>query len=335
MKNKFISGALALGMLATMAVPAFAEEQSSPITVDLQPTVMSVKVPTQLPIGVNADGSSSGAVTAHIQNNSAAQVEVTDVRVEAATDWTIKSWNTDWSNAALGTKEFAFKLNGNEVATDGSVDAELGVINGSGEKLAFTYEGRIAPQDGTGTATLGNVVFTMGWVDGGEATTKPTFEFWINGPFNMKVTADEDMTWEQWVNSEYNTWNYLIEDNHIYNKNLTMVITQNGEEVLADMVIVGNDDYELKDIISFTINDASYQAAKDMTWGNWVKSTYNPLSGDGVKIFKIEGGHLYHLYQGDSIGYITNTGGLSYALEGDVIDPDVFYDYYSDLLDNY
>ena len=29
MKNKFISGALALGMLATMAVPAFAEEQSS------------------------------------------------------------------------------------------------------------------------------------------------------------------------------------------------------------------------------------------------------------------------------------------------------------------
>ena len=81
MKNKLISSALALGMLATMAVPAFAEEQSSEITVNLQPTVMSVKVPTQLPIGVNADGSSSGAVTAHIQNNGAAQVEVTDVRV--------------------------------------------------------------------------------------------------------------------------------------------------------------------------------------------------------------------------------------------------------------
>ena len=243
MKNKFISGALALGMLATMAVPAFAEEQSSPITVDLQPTVMSVKVPTQLPIGVNADGSSSGAVTAHIQNNSAAQVEVTDVRVEAATDWTIKSWNTDWSNAALGTKEFAFKVNGNEVATDGSVDAELGVINGSGDKLAFTYEGRIAPQDGTGVVTLGNVVFTLGWVENSGLIT-----FTIA---DTTYEAEAGMTWGDFrrsglseaQNSPVTTMSppleYITDDLIVYNHGGFRILYNGNPVTYGDEIIAG------------------------------------------------------------------------------------------------
>ena len=279
MRNKLISSALALSMLATIAVPAFAEEQSSPITVDLQATVMNVTVPTKLPISVDANGNSVTTTTAHITNNSAAQVEVTDVKVVAASDWTIKSWNTDWSSAVLGTKEFAFKINDNEVAADGIVDAELGVINGSGGKLAFTYEGRIAPQDGTGEVTLGNVVFTLGWVEG-EVPDVPEseaelFEFWINGPFNMKFTAEKGMTWEEWVGSDYNTFGYNINNNQIYDKLSIRVITQNGEQVFPNMVIVENDDYELKDIINFTINDVSYQSVEDMTWEQWVNSNYN------------------------------------------------------------
>ena len=241
MKNKLISGALALGMLTTMAVPAFAEEQSSPITVNLQPTVMNVSVPTQLPIGVNADGSSSGAVTAHIQNNGAAQVEVTDVRVEAASDWTIKSWNTDWSQVALGTKEFAFKLNGNEVATDGSVDAELGVINGSGDKLAFTYEGRIAPQNGTGVATLGNVVFTVGWVENSELIT-----FTIDG---VAYSAEEGMTWAEWVLSSHNTSGFKASGDNIWTTGQCTVTYDGSDEtrVLDDSEITAGTDYKTYD----------------------------------------------------------------------------------------
>ena len=248
MKNKLISGALALAMTSAMAVPSFAavwedDGYSSEITVNLQPTVMSVNVPTQLPIGVNADGSSSGAVTAHIQNNSAAQVEVTDVRVEVATDWTIKSWNTDWSKAALGTKEFAFKLNGNEVATDGSVDAEFGVINGSGDKLAFTYEGRIAPQDGTGTISLGNVVFTVGWVENSELIT-----FTIAG---TTYEAEAGMTWADFrrsglseaQNSPVTTMSppleYITDDVTVYNQGGFRILYNGNPVTYGDEIIAG------------------------------------------------------------------------------------------------
>lgn len=186
MFKKSLSMLLALTMALSMGVTAFAvdfepdypsggdsEGYSSEITVNTQATVMNVTVPTTLPIGVGANGESTGAVTAYITNNGAAQVEVTNVSVEAASDWTLKNWSTDWSKAALGTKEFAFKINNTAVPTTGVVDAaQFGVINGNGGKANFTYEGRIAPQDGTGTVSLGNVVFTIGWVETEEEEKK-------------------------------------------------------------------------------------------------------------------------------------------------------------------
>ncbi len=203
MNKKILSGALATAMMLGMSVPAMAavwepnenDGYTSEITVNTQATVMNVTVPTQLPISVDANGESVTNVTAQIINKGAAQVKVTGAKVVAANDWALKSWNTDWSKAALGTKEFAFKVNDKAVGTDGVVDVSgFTAIDGNGGTMDFTYAGRIAPQDGTGTVSLGNVVFTLGWV---ELAT-----FTVDG---SEYQTEAGMTWAQWVESDYNT----------------------------------------------------------------------------------------------------------------------------------
>ena len=50
---------------------------------------------------------------------------------------------------------------------------------------------------------------------------KPTFEFTIDNKIDNTVetyTAEERMSWEQWLNSEYNTGTYVLSGYAIMNK---------------------------------------------------------------------------------------------------------------------
>lgn len=164
MRNKIISGILSCILICGTSIPSFAE-QLSEINIDMMASVMDVTVPTQLPISVDNNGESITEVTAKIINYSDAQVEVTSAEVVASDGWIVESWSTDWSKAALGVKEFAFRINDKEVGIDGVVNIDdFSPINGNGGEFEFSYEGRIAPQLNAGEISLGYVVFTFGWV---------------------------------------------------------------------------------------------------------------------------------------------------------------------------
>ena len=309
MFKKSLSILLALIMVLSMGTAAFADTQQSEITVDVGATVMNVTVPTTLPIGVDANGESTGAITAYITNNSAAQVEVTGVEVIPSTDWELKDWSTDWSNATLGTKEFAFKINNTAVPTTGIVDAtQFGVIDGNGGKTNFTYEGRIAPQDGTGTISLGNVVFTIGWVEAEEEE-----EFKLSGEWlwNEQITAPANEWLEQNIYFSYYRWDYEVSQKIM--DSMTRMLVPNGEDLYyaygdwtTEELAYSGDGYWTEsyyqlidfgvnsqvvseefynwftanaspvELITFYINGEAYQTAKGLSWYDWVGSKYAP-----------------------------------------------------------
>ena len=164
MTKKILCFLLAMSMAFSLALPASANSQDVPISVDIEAASISVTVPTNLPISVDSNGDSVTEVEAYIENHSAAQVEVKNIQLFGIEGWELKSWDTNWKSSAFGTKEFAMKLNGEEVPINGMADiSSFSPINGDGRER-FTYEGRIAPQANGGTATIGTVVFTIGWM---------------------------------------------------------------------------------------------------------------------------------------------------------------------------
>ena len=85
---------------------------------------------------------------------------------------------------------------------------------------------------------------------------KKIINFIINGYRTIPTTAyraEEGMTWEQWVNSSYNTGNYFCSDGGIcppLTQGLLaqpMVFTLSGVWVGQDEVITNNTTYELSD----------------------------------------------------------------------------------------
>lgn len=85
-------------------------------------TQFKVTVPIALHVSQNKNGSKTYADamnatnatgTAKIINECAlGAVQVTDVKVVAATDYTLKDWNYDFANAKVNEKSFAFQING-------------------------------------------------------------------------------------------------------------------------------------------------------------------------------------------------------------------------------
>lgn len=165
MTKKILCFLLAMSMAFSLALPASANSQDVPISVDIEAASISVTVPTNLPISVDSNGDSVTEVEAYIENHSAAQVYVTDIEVFGIGGWELKDWDTNWKTSGFGTKEFAIKINGEAVPANGIGDvSKFDPIDGDGRE-SFTYEGRIAPQNDSGTATIGTVVFTVGWVE--------------------------------------------------------------------------------------------------------------------------------------------------------------------------
>lgn len=146
-----------------------------------------------------------------------------------------------------------------------------------------------------------------------EALPKNLITFSIAG---LMYQAEPGMTWEQWIESEYNhhLWywgsNYDTSDNK-YQENetyITLYIHQwinyvifkqdSGEDVIysetKDDLIIPNYDYQLRSqygdeinfydtkLITFYIQDYMYYAEEGMNWYEWCDSMYNTSEGAAV-----------------------------------------------------
>lgn len=190
-----------------------AGKASSIVVLDAEATTFKVTVPIALHVHQAADGSHKyadsmeaangttvdGTGTAKIINECVlGQVKIEDVKLVAATDYTISAWDADYKNMKVNSKTFGFKLNGLEANTDGSLarfavaedtiastvvneadgktdiervftdyeftrsgDSKFPVIN-NGCVLPITYEAKLpAYSRAIDAAKIGGVVFTV------------------------------------------------------------------------------------------------------------------------------------------------------------------------------
>lgn len=110
--------------------------------------------------------------------------------------------------------------------------------------------------------------------------------FTING---TQYTFQKGTTWEQWVNSDYNTLNLEVDNGYIYGDNV--ILSYNGESVKVSDYIIEQASYTLDPLgppatttIDFYVyfyggtdngTTKKYQASYGMTWVEWVASEYN------------------------------------------------------------
>lgn len=95
---------------------------------------------------------------------------------------------------------------------------------------------------------------------------------------NEDFTANREMTWEQWVDSEYNTEEYSIdENNYICNENGKL--TRNSNLIKKNYYVIENAEYIFV-INTYILNieyentTLSYVFEQDMTWAEWLSSEY-------------------------------------------------------------
>ena len=179
--KKFLSGLLAVAMIASLAVTACADSEgitqtvagdTSTVPVKLTTTAatFSVTVPTQFPVNVASDGTVTCADNLKIVNHSKGQIKVTSVKVSGQNDWKLVDYTTDFTKKAADTKEFGFQIMGDNVPTSGdAVLTHFTVINGAentteGTSLNIPYKATIAVQStAISEAEIATVVFTIGW----------------------------------------------------------------------------------------------------------------------------------------------------------------------------
>lgn len=166
MKTKrLLSAVLCISMMAN-AVPVFADT-SSAAKAELTTAAMNfdITVPTSLPIVVDNVGNVSTASEFVITNNSKGSVRVSEVVVTTENNWEIVSYNKDFAGVRVDAKEFGMKLNGDEVATNGTVPLGFSwnFIKGDGGTLKVDYACNVAPQSIVQSVEIATVTFTLDW----------------------------------------------------------------------------------------------------------------------------------------------------------------------------
>lgn len=179
--KKILSLSLALLLMCgSTVVPAYAttiENAGTPTTVPVvltvDPAVFSVTVPTELPVHINGAGEVSTPEFVSILNNSAAPVEVKNVSVTAAENWTLIDFTTDKSTFKIDEHKLGLNLNGVATGANGvwTFDASkwpaIAAKNGTDAgEYQFNYQAILPPQTNNSNGqTMANVVFTIGWAD--------------------------------------------------------------------------------------------------------------------------------------------------------------------------
>lgn len=129
--------------------------------------------------------------------------------------------------------------------------------------------------------------------------------FTINGTI---YKAFKDMTWGEWINSDYNTADVITVDDYIQIKVLGNYeyIYYNKQRVRPDDIIVEYGEYTTN-TDTFTIDDTTYFVLEGMTWGEWALSNFNTSnvrwidSPDGTGMQIKEGDIYKFIYYNNNI----------------------------------
>lgn len=166
---------------AANAVPAGMQKVDSstgaadlPVVVTREAAVFSATVPTSLPISLAADGSVSTSDNAMIINNSALPVCVSAVKVTAASDWSLNTFDkAAMLKEAPGSKQLGLSIslgsNTSSTTKTGSEEtiasySHSDVTIGAGSSLTVGYDAALPGQpDGLSGVQAASVIFTLDW----------------------------------------------------------------------------------------------------------------------------------------------------------------------------
>lgn len=201
-KSKFISSALALAMVCSLAVPTFAteittkgESNSVPVELTSEAATFSVTVPSALPIDIDADGVVTVATDAKIVNNSNGPIEIKSIEVKSLNGWELVEYGTDFSGTKTNTKEYCLQFMGEEIPTSGAVTvSDYSVIDGNDE-LAITYNADAAIQSTAIEEDVAQLVVVVDWYeeDGSSDTSSEpevTEPYTLSAKWGSMLSAD-------------------------------------------------------------------------------------------------------------------------------------------------
>lgn len=221
--------------VGTFASPVYAENTSSGATVITysEDESYSWTAPADFAFSENSNGSEAKTATIDVLENKIGsgrtlrikiaqdqKFELTDTSDSSNTrTYTVKDGSTTLS---AGSEVLALESGANTASKNLTVK-----MNSVSKEYAGTYKGTlrfIAGIDGESTGSGSDSGSSGGTVDPPEPSVN-LISFNVNGPV---FQAEEGMTWEQWVASEYNTHDFYLEDGCVYVDGLTS-ITIDGE----------------------------------------------------------------------------------------------------------
>lgn len=175
MKQKIFSFMLSALVILNFLAPQFASATDV--------ATFDITIPTTLPITVSADGTVQTSTDFGITNNTNGVIYVENVQVDTLNSWSIVDFDTDFSKKKVNLKEFGLEINGDEVATNGTLDlGSKWSLAGENETISMAYDANVAVQGDDITEKIANVTFTLAW------DTQPAPAF----PYTEYYTYDYD-----------------------------------------------------------------------------------------------------------------------------------------------
>ena len=126
-----------------------------------------VTVPTIIPFTVDSDGNITTADNLKTQNLGKGPVDITTVHADTVNGWKIVEYGTEFKKVQVDSKQFTFKLNGDNFAAGSNVPLTLSsvwtIIDGK-SSMDLPYGGTFAVQSNVKKALpIANVIFAVAW----------------------------------------------------------------------------------------------------------------------------------------------------------------------------
>lgn len=166
--KKFTIKLLALSLIVSVLINnqyVFAESNTyvSSVALSQPATILSVTLPTSLPIEVDSNNNVTVSSSLKIINNSYGPILVSGAILNVENGWNLVSINTNFKNTKVGIKQLGVNLQGKIVNTTGNCDtSNFSVING-GEELEISYDAKTAVQIIPINENIGSIIFTISW----------------------------------------------------------------------------------------------------------------------------------------------------------------------------
>ena len=243
--SRVMSAVLGAALLVSSGVPVYAlGTGNSDVTLQVEtgeePSIVSVKVPTEIPLKMDKEGVVTVPQDLKITNLSdSTDVELTGLSVTGKDSWVVKDYSEDLSSKSEGTKELSMSFRGDGTTSTGDVSLteDSWVVNRSSE-LPLNVSAKL-PKQGSEYKEKGSIAqvnytfavkdeptdpveqFTVNYVAGENGSVNESSRSFSKGSSLTfpTTTPSEGYVFDKWVDS---STELEVTGSTIVNKNMTV-----------------------------------------------------------------------------------------------------------------